>query len=138
MRSVQRRTLAPLMSNDSSHSKLVYIEHFLYVCYNKYPALQCFHFPVPQFGAAIAKLSLPYRKMDFINAQIVELKRLWKNKRQLTHQLFSLVLVVFSALMIWQSLIAYTKSESPVVVVLSGSMEPAFQRGDILFLSNTV
>ena len=29
-----------------------------------------------------------------------------------------------------------TKSESPVVVVLSGSMEPAFQRGDILFLSN--
>ena len=31
-----------------------------------------------------------------------------------------------------------TKSESPVVVVLSGSMEPAFQRGDILFLSNAV
>ena len=29
-----------------------------------------------------------------------------------------------------------TKSESPVVVVLSGSMEPAFQRGDILFLNN--
>ena len=29
-----------------------------------------------------------------------------------------------------------TQSESPVVVVLSGSMEPAFQRGDILFLSN--
>ena len=31
---------------------------------------------------------------------------------------------------------AYTLSESPVVVVLSGSMEPAFQRGDILFLNN--
>lgn len=30
------------------------------------------------------------------------------------------------------------KSESPVVVVLSGSMEPAFQRGDILFLNNSV
>ena len=29
------------------------------------------------------------------------------------------------------------KSESPVVVVLSGSMEPAFQRGDILFLNNS-
>jgi signal peptidase I len=29
-----------------------------------------------------------------------------------------------------------TRSESPVVVVLSGSMEPAFQRGDILFLNN--
>ena len=31
-----------------------------------------------------------------------------------------------------------TKSESPVVVVLSGSMEPAFQPGDILFLNNAV
>ena len=30
------------------------------------------------------------------------------------------------------------QSESPVVVVLSGSMEPAFQRGDILFLNNSV
>jgi len=29
-----------------------------------------------------------------------------------------------------------TQSESPVVVVLSGSMEPAFHRGDILFLNN--
>ena len=29
-----------------------------------------------------------------------------------------------------------TGSESPVVVVLSGSMEPAFQRGDLLFLTN--
>jgi signal peptidase I len=37
--------------------------------------------------------------------------------------------------MIWKGLIFYTGSESPVVVVLSGSMEPAFYRGDILFLS---
>ncbi len=28
-----------------------------------------------------------------------------------------------------------THSESPVVVVLSGSMEPAYYRGDILFLT---
>ena len=27
-------------------------------------------------------------------------------------------------------------SESPIVVVLSGSMEPAFYRGDLLFLTN--
>ena len=27
-----------------------------------------------------------------------------------------------------------TGSESPIVVVLSGSMEPAFYRGDLLFL----
>ena len=45
-------------------------------------------------------------------------------------------MIVLSALMIWKSLMVLTKSESPVVVVLSGSMEPAFQRGDILFLSN--
>ncbi|KAF9347971.1 Signal peptidase complex catalytic subunit [Mortierella sp. NVP85] len=30
----------------------------------------------------------------------------------------------------------YTNCESPLVVVLSESMEPAFARGDILFLSN--
>jgi signal peptidase I len=37
--------------------------------------------------------------------------------------------------MSWKSLILWTGSESPVVVVLSGSMEPAFFRGDILFLT---
>jgi signal peptidase len=29
-----------------------------------------------------------------------------------------------------------TMSESPIVVVLSGSMEPAYFRGDLLFLTN--
>lgn len=43
-------------------------------------------------------------------------------------------MIVCSALMIWKSLMVLTESESPVVVVLSGSMEPAFHRGDILFL----
>ena len=57
------------------------------------------------------------------------------NVRQLTLQLLSLTLIVTSALMIWKSLCLYTHSESPVVVVLSGSMEPAFKRGDFLFLS---
>ena len=37
--------------------------------------------------------------------------------------------------MSWKSLVLFTGSESPVVVVLSGSMEPAFYRGDILFLN---
>merc|ERR1712113_473595 len=44
-------------------------------------------------------------------------------------------LVVFSALMCWKGLVVFTNCESPVVVVLSGSMEPGFQRGDILFLN---
>ncbi len=51
-------------------------------------------------------------------------------------QSLNLAIVVVSALMIWKGLVALTYSESPVVVVLSGSMEPAFQRGDILFLTN--
>ena len=64
---------------------------------------------------------------DMIDKQILELKKLWANKRQLTFQLLNLAMIVFSALMIWKGLMFMTKSESPVVVVLSGSMEPAFQ-----------
>ena len=56
------------------------------------------------------------------------------NYRQLTLQLVDLGLVVTSALMIWKCLTLFTGSDSPVVVVLSGSMEPAFFRGDILLL----
>ena len=74
--------------------------------------------------------------MEIVQNQVAELKKLWRNKRQLTFQALNLAMIVFSALMIWKSLMFITKSESPVVVVLSGSMEPAFQRGDILFLNN--
>ncbi len=52
-------------------------------------------------------------------------------------QVLNVAMVMFSALIIWKGLVAWTNSESPVVVVLSGSMEPAFQRGDILFLNNS-
>jgi signal peptidase len=75
---------------------------------------------------------------DILDKQVYELKKLWANKRQLLFQLLNLAMIVFSALMIWKALMVVTKSESPVVVVLSGSMEPAFQRGDILFLNNAV
>lgn len=44
-------------------------------------------------------------------------------------------MIVGSALSIWKTLMVITLSESPVVVVLSGSMEPAYYRGDILFLT---
>ncbi len=36
----------------------------------------------------------------------------------------------------WKGLSVLADSPSPIVVVLSGSMEPAFQRGDLLFLWN--
>ena len=76
------------------------------------------------------------KSVGVVQEQIDALQGLWYNKRQLTFQGLNLAMIVFSALMIWKSLIVYTHSESPVVVVLSGSMEPAFQRGDILFLNN--
>lgn len=45
-------------------------------------------------------------------------------------------MVVTTAFMFYKGLSVVANSPSPIVVVLSGSMEPAFQRGDILFLWN--
>ena len=53
---------------------------------------------------------------------------------QAVNQVTNLGLVVTFALIIWRFLVFFTGSSTPVVVVLSGSMEPAFYRGDILFL----
>ncbi|CAI8052852.1 Signal peptidase complex catalytic subunit SEC11C [Geodia barretti] len=58
------------------------------------------------------------------------------NKRQKFYQALNFGMIVSSALMIWKGLMVVTGSESPIVVVLSGSMEPAFYRGDLLFLTN--
>lgn len=55
---------------------------------------------------------------------------------QFFYQVLSFGMIVSSALMIWKGLMVVTGSESPIVVVLSGSMEPAFHRGDLLFLTN--
>ena len=57
--------------------------------------------------------------------------------RQTALQWLSLALIVASALMVWKSLMLFTQSESPVVVVLSGSMEPGLRRGDLLLLDNS-
>merc|ERR1712070_517237 len=57
------------------------------------------------------------------------------DKREYMHQMMTLGMVICSALMIWKFLMLTTMSESPVVVVLSGSMEPGFSRGDILYLT---
>lgn len=46
------------------------------------------------------------------------------------------LLVLSTAFMLWKGLSVLADSKSPIVVVLSGSMEPAFQRGDLLFLWN--
>ncbi|XP_076814747.1 signal peptidase complex catalytic subunit SEC11C-like [Clavelina lepadiformis] len=63
-----------------------------------------------------------------------DLRRL--NKRQVYFQVLNFAMIISSALMIWKGMMVATGSESPIVVVLSGSMEPAFYRGDLLFLTN--
>lgn len=65
-----------------------------------------------------------------------ELKRM--NVRQLYYQVLNFGMIVSTALMIWKGLMILTGSESPIVVVLSGSMEPAFHRGDLLMLTHDV
>ncbi|EFW20649.1 Signal peptidase complex catalytic subunit [Coccidioides posadasii str. Silveira] len=58
------------------------------------------------------------------------------NLRRSLTQVLNFALVLSTAFMMWKGLSIYTNSSSPIVVVLSGSMEPAFQRGDLLFLWN--
>jgi len=76
--------------------------------------------------------------MDFVADQLGinfgELKKM--NKRQVYYQVLNFAMIVTSALMMWKGMMCVTGSESPIVVVLSGSMEPAFYRGDLLFLTN--
>ena len=43
-------------------------------------------------------------------------------------------MIICSALMIWRSVMLVCGTESPMVVVLSGSMEPSMYRSDILVL----
>lgn len=56
--------------------------------------------------------------------------------RQFLQQLMKVALILTSALMTWKALIVLTSCESPIMVVLSGSMEPAFHRGDLIFVTN--
>lgn len=56
--------------------------------------------------------------------------------RQLAAQALNFALVLSTAFMLWKGLSVLADSSSPIVVVLSGSMEPAFERGDLLFLWN--
>ncbi|KAI0312713.1 hypothetical protein OF83DRAFT_1176377 [Amylostereum chailletii] len=56
--------------------------------------------------------------------------------RHVLLQILNFATVLASGLMMWKGLGLLTNTESPIVVVLSGSMEPAFYRGDLLFLVN--
>ena len=54
--------------------------------------------------------------------------------RRNVFQVVQMLHVLAVALAVWKGLALVTNTESPVVVVLSGSMEPGFYRGDLLFL----
>lgn len=55
---------------------------------------------------------------NMIDKQVLELKKLWANKRQLTFQVLNLAMIVFSALMIWKGLMFVTKVRQHVLSVL--------------------
>ena len=73
--------------------------------------------------------------MQAAEQYFVEFKQVTQHPRSLITQVLNLACIVLSALMMWKGLMVCTQSESPVVVVLSGSMEPGFYRGDILGLT---
>ena len=58
------------------------------------------------------------------------------NIRQQLTQFLTMAYVFLSAFVAWKTLGLITNSHSPIVVVLSGSMLPPFDRGDILLLWN--
>uniref|UniRef100_A0A914C9B3 Signal peptidase complex catalytic subunit SEC11 n=1 Tax=Acrobeloides nanus TaxID=290746 RepID=A0A914C9B3_9BILA len=70
--------------------------------------------------------------MGFLDYAIFdEIRRM--NSRQVIYQFLNFAMIVSSALMIWKGLMVVTGSESPIVVVISGSI--AFHRGDLLMLT---
>jgi len=46
---------------------------------------------------------------EAVDKQVLEIKKLWFNKRQLLFQVLNLGMIVFSALMIWKGLMVFTK-----------------------------
>lgn len=55
--------------------------------------------------------------------------------RQISLQFINAVYSVISTYMLWKAIGIMMNNDSPIVVVLSESMSPGFERGDILFLS---
>ncbi|CBZ52156.1 hypothetical protein NCLIV_019450 [Neospora caninum Liverpool] len=78
--------------------------------------------------------AMPTCVQQLIQAVGDELRSVYRRPREALLSVVNLLCVLFTALMLWRVLVVFSNSPSPVVVVLSGSMEPALQRGDILFL----
>jgi signal peptidase I len=80
--------------------------------------------------------SLNYTQTAIENILILHIMLGSMSPRGLLLQLLNFAFIMSTAFMMWKGLSVAADSPSPIVVVLSGSMEPAFQRGDLLFLWN--
>lgn len=58
------------------------------------------------------------------------------NNMQMVMQVVNLGMLLCAALIMYKTFMLVSNSESPIVVVLSGSMEPGVHRGDLLVLTN--
>jgi signal peptidase len=63
---------------------------------------------------------------EMIDKQVLELKKLWQNKRQLLFQVLNLAMIVFSALMIWKGLMFVTKVRPVQQYEYAVVLEPNF------------
>ncbi|KAK8799307.1 hypothetical protein JH06_1235 [Blastocystis sp. subtype 4] len=68
--------------------------------------------------------------------QLDAVSSLFKSKRLLIVQFVSMVTFFASALAAWKSLSFVLNTTTPIVVILTGSMLPAYRRGDVLLIDN--
>ncbi|PNY28105.1 Signal peptidase complex catalytic subunit SEC11 [Tolypocladium capitatum] len=93
--------------------------------------------PSPQHNAARRStlIPIPLPQIQKRKRPVAMFSSLQK-PRQAAAQLMNFALILSTAFMMWKGISVAADSSSPIVVVLSGSMEPAFQRGDLLILWN--
>ncbi|CAI0542980.1 unnamed protein product, partial [Linum tenue] len=72
------------------------------------------------------------KRMGWVRKTVDSVKSL--QVKQVLLRAIGLAMVFTSGLILWKALMCMTGTKSPVVVVVSGSMEPGFKRGDALFL----
>lgn len=58
--------------------------------------------------------------------------------RSVAGEVLSVLQIVAAVFLSWKLLCIVTDSRTPIIVVTSESMEPAFQKGDLLFVWNRV
>jgi hypothetical protein len=94
--------------------------------------------PNPAFHHKVPSAThLCQKSVSGFKIQISEMakKTLSKSPGAVSH-LLTIIVTILAVLTSWKFLCYATNSSSPVIVVISGSMEPTYHRGDILFLWN--